>query len=1254
MFDLDAEMIGGLGQLFANAEAEETMGLRALGDRQAKLCARLAKFDAASTIQQIAGQLTAPENHAATLRLEALIHLAALHCRGRQTPTLVQLREWINDIMAADPLARGEDPVEDVFVSLVPSRSGGIRIFEGVWEDSGQFLHDAVAALMLMPSAPWIATTLQQVNGLLTLSEAVADRVDAARYTMSTGQPRVPLTISTRTVPHRAEAVRFTLAEVLALGTLGGDLIPFIFDLQAAEGLLDETLGHTALERRPLVRAGTDWIVALPTAISAAARRHILEAAAAAGAAPAFDEALLEAQKRDLISIGFPGWRLKSAGPPIPLGPGIEAYPAEFDLGGAALVVLISDTLEAVLETGLQGMAYFPAGLEASIEAIEQARAAEPGYRRGLTVLVRGGLGRGLALGLGEAPDEWSRAVVNLGDALRLGYDHDFSGVRVWKIERQQSELRDRGFEVVNMNGFLNLYGFRRQLEFAPTPANATPPTLIMLAANYIASMRQRLRQTLDYHLLLGPERRTWIEVQRRATDAFFKEASDLPLYVTPVELMRDRRLLACTETVRRPWWIDIDGHIESEVGGPLVHRIFDALQNWSVRLAPRLEADLETLPEGPVWLRFSFPGIEAWTEDAAFAEAPIERPDWRVAEGCVHISCSNAMLRAFAEPTSIAERWLCAAVAAGTAQLADAVRTQAWADDMAAAVVRGDEARFVHVIPTTDITQMLQAAIPLPRLRFAADEDLGWARLGLAGFAGRNQDGPVPTGEIVPLLHAAVLALWERIRARLDTIDRRSLVLAAVRNHEAIDKDRAEWKHTAAALLAIYDDQGDVIRTHNDLENRRAMAGMASRALAEMAICTSPTTGGAPCGRIDLDLLIADVVIMLDCAGQCDAYHYGLSEGPLVVTGNGAFEFDLGFLRALHLPYLYAQGERAFRDAADDYADAFEKRVGSDATPAPAIDPEFEAAVLAEFGVGLEDLVALEWEMAEAALTSGSPFLSMRKSELLARVSDGERAARVDQDRLYQSLVLQPRPVWNEDKPQGALAKDWHPWRVNRKLSLMRRPLIQIDESDDPEVLIFPALLARTVRRAFQLIDGRLPSTMFDTRAVDRWLGKVVDERGHAFNIRVRDALRGLGYQAESDVLMTRLGGDKAMGDVDVMAWSPGTGEVWAIECKRLLIDRTVGEIGERLADYTTPGKRNGKRTLIQKHLDRLDRLREHPDALARFVGLPSAEMVVKAALVTDALVPMQFTGRMLDLVDRACDFRSLADAFAIAPAGD
>src|SRR5688572_24556967 len=105
--------------------------LNALAKRQAALCARLAKFSQRHVVEILAGLLTQPENHAATLRIEALIHLAVLKCKGTEKPTLVQVREWVNEILLKDGIGAGEDPVEDVFSSVVPSSSGSATILEG-------------------------------------------------------------------------------------------------------------------------------------------------------------------------------------------------------------------------------------------------------------------------------------------------------------------------------------------------------------------------------------------------------------------------------------------------------------------------------------------------------------------------------------------------------------------------------------------------------------------------------------------------------------------------------------------------------------------------------------------------------------------------------------------------------------------------------------------------------------------------------------------------------------------------------------------------------------------------------------------------------------------------------------------------------------------------------------------------------------------------------------------------------------------
>ncbi len=1243
-FPSDPQILSQLGALMAGFQADQNMNLRALSERQPRLCARLEKFDFVAVLEIASGLLTRPENHAATLRIEALIHLAAMYSRGRQKPTLSQVREWLNDILVADALGRDEDPVEDVFVSNAPSFRGNIRIFEGAWQDSARFLTDLMAALLRLRGRNWVDRTLEEVMALLGLSEAVAEKASVPRYATGEGLPRRPVGVTGRAIEAGRAAVEFTVADLMGHGLLARNLRPFVFGQEDAEGLAGETLGHTALERRPLVRVDRRLIVALPTAISAAARRHVLEAAEAAGDLADLGAALEAVQLQDFrLALRNAGADLEGA--PRVLAPGVTAVVGTFDVGGHLIGLFVADDPGETLVEGLQGVATLTNQLSDLLGALEAEIAGREDFQRGLTVFGFGGLGRGFAAGLEELPAGWHRVSLPLGDLARLSLDHEFTALRVWKVLDQEDGLERRGFQLANLNGFLNLYGYLDQTRFNLIPPQMGRPGMVGLATDYVAPLRARVRRGLDEHLVHGPDRTHWVEVQRRAIDVFFEEMRDAPLYVAHRDLLQGC-LLGCTETEARPWWIEVGGPEGAGGARAFVYRIWDAALNWSQRLAPRLEAELAGLPRGPISIRLVFPDIESWTGALALADTPPARPTVELDGDVVVVGTEAATMRAYSNATNIAERQLIAAIALGTAQRAGTPRDEAWADALAASITASEEARFVHAIPAADPSEMLQATLSLPRPRLIADEDIAWARLGLAAEAGQGAPGVVPDADAGRLLQAAVLRVWERVRARLLTLDRRSVVERAIQNHEAIDRDRAEWRQTAAALLALYDDQADVVRAQNARESARAAAGTASRAVAEMAICTSPLEGGRPCTDADLDALLADLVVMLDCAGQCDAYHYGLAAAPLQVAKNLSFLFDLGFLNSLHLPYLYAHQERAFRDEASRYGRAFDRPV--EGAPEPDISGAFVAAVSAEYGMGLEDLVELSFEMAQSAMEVDAAVLAMQRSEVLERLAGGQRGQTVDAERAYAALTLKPRPRWDEPAPEGARARDWQPWRMDRKLSLIRRPLVQLDSADDPMVLVTPGLLARAVRRIFDAGDGRLPAEAFDSRAMHKWIGAVVNERGHAFNRDVAAALRELGFEARSDVQLTELGGDRGLGDVDVLAWRAKTGEVWLIECKRLQFDRTVGEIGERLADYTTRGERKGKRTPIQKHLDRVDFLRRAPTGLARVTGIVPDTMAIHSALVTDSLVPMQFTHTMTQLVDRVVDYRNLRSAFS------
>jgi hypothetical protein len=224
---------------------------------------------------------------------------------------------------------------------------------------------------------------------LIRLSEAVADRAGIARYSVGEVLPRRPVAVTARTVEHGREAVTFADEELLSLQLPAKSLRPFEFDASMAANLTNETLGHTSLERHPLVRVDDQLVVALPTALSAAARRHAVESAKAAGELNDLHDAIETVQVQNL------GLALRNSGvsllaPPKTLGPGMVAFTGKFDEGGYVAAVLVADELDSVLEDGLQGTSPLMTSLEEPVAALEKELASLPDYQHGLTLLVGG------------------------------------------------------------------------------------------------------------------------------------------------------------------------------------------------------------------------------------------------------------------------------------------------------------------------------------------------------------------------------------------------------------------------------------------------------------------------------------------------------------------------------------------------------------------------------------------------------------------------------------------------------------------------------------------------------------------------------------------------------------------------------------------------------------------------------------------------------------------------------------------------
>jgi hypothetical protein len=132
----------------------------------------------------------------------------------------------------------------------------------------------------------------RSVSALLKMSETVAERASLPRFTLTKSPPRQQLRVAQKSVGPASEYVTFTPEELTAMGIARSDLAPFEFTLDLRQSLTTETIGHTALERRPIVFSEGRVLLVLPTAASAALRRYMMESAVAAGTLERLQEML--------------------------------------------------------------------------------------------------------------------------------------------------------------------------------------------------------------------------------------------------------------------------------------------------------------------------------------------------------------------------------------------------------------------------------------------------------------------------------------------------------------------------------------------------------------------------------------------------------------------------------------------------------------------------------------------------------------------------------------------------------------------------------------------------------------------------------------------------------------------------------------------------------------------------------------------------------------------------------------------------
>lgn len=395
----------------------------------------------------------------------------------------------------------------------------------------------------------------------------------------------------------------------------------------------------------------------------------------------------------------------------------------------------------------------------------------------------------------------------------------------------------------------------------------------------------------------------------------------------------------------------------------------------------------------------------------------------------------------------------------------------------------------------------------------------------------------------------------------------------------------------------------------------------LAVRGVIEFIVAT-PNFEGQPVNLDDIDEIIALMDEAIMWANVADSITLLGNDPEIGLLPSGRIGIWDNFYKEVIGPFNNSRVETEvfYSINPDEESDKFDEGkvfVNNDQT---------DSAFLEEWGVSFTTLTSLYGSMQMLGLQSGTSFMTMREEEFLEEIPKMFRK-KVGNEELMAAINLlaldQRKSV--KKAPDGFIAKDILPWRYNRALSFVRRPLIRMTYPGDQQPTYHWGF--RHMLRSYMSLTSLISSNRLKVSDQGPIASKVMSifvkhngqkYRNEVFNwLKQSTALRIIDYEVTISE-HGHLVADKNYGDIDVMAIDDQLKVIYAIECKNTASARVVHEIKTELDSYIG---QDGKSGHILKHLNRHNWLYQHMEQMVKFVEHPEDYRVVSFVLSSNVI---------------------------------
>jgi len=1134
----------------------------------------------------------------------------------------------------------GEDPAEDVFVSLVHDGTGNYRLLEGIWEAAGFYTQRILEVISTMPDAGRFGQIKSSFRALLSISDMVCEKAGLHRYQL--GSDNLHPALSRQKLPGRnalISRVMITFEELESRGIKPVDIEPFLFHPQMREEMAMQQIGSSHLDRYPLIAfSETRLTVALPSAITVAVRDFAIASIIEYGLVETFDSALANNYSNLFSNTSLLGgptnapvfWR--KAGQHR-----WSTFSFEVDSGYFISFNVFMTSVTTHRDGGFKKIyeddGTLTEAVQKSIDDSLTKISERPNFKEGLVVLVGCGWGKGHVTQYFEVDHpKWRVQIISADDLVRLSSLGDMSPSYIWRIQDGLEAVTKAGVHIVNPNGLLNLIGWVRSNEGHFVPHTILPegeispeqPLILYPPLNLLRNVRADADLGDDRHRAID-NTGTWCDVQHVSPDPFFSSDSARRLYGS-MDHVRNGTLTSVFEG-RLMLWLSVAAPNISD--SKTEFRLWEMANEWLHRLGSEIDKRYTKTQESfnlKVYVEFldHDPRKEAYqkpTPENLIKLCHIE--DHEEPKACKAIFQAG-FLSGFGIAENVAERLFVRNIARAFLHLLEANNVEEQADEITSQVVLNDEARCFHLFHAQNFMDYVRDTLPQKLVTINQIDDAA-AKIGLGWRVKKQCEGNKFEGRnaCTDFIGRVVDVLLKEIFDDLVRFDRVSTLKRLLANSEKAFIEEDHWRRTSAANLGLHGQGEETKKTYVEQSSEYAGVSVASRILSEIALCICPLEGGGNLSDIEFSKLIARAAMVVRLGGMSDAIHYNAVTPEIRISPLGDILFHTDFGERIVKPMLSrVMSDKFIANAPlqkknyDDPGLAIEVK--------SSISDEFLCIWKKEMGFDIDEALNIIEALETKGIKDHAAIFEIMQSEYFSIVCS-DSVPQAVAARFLAQFTLSTRPCW-DTPPKGYASKDIYPWRFGRRLSLVARPILIVDSIDDPLLIVAPNAL----RKAFAYVlggaySGRLDQSFFQSDEMrNTWWGKASE--GHSFTTQVAQRLTEAGWQTREnigipEILNRKL--DRDFGDVDVLAWRHDRRDVLIIECKDLSQARNYSEIAELLSDYQGTDN-DGEVDMLRKHLNRVTMLGNSLEQLAHFTRVSKPKII--SCLVCSGVVPMQY----------------------------